>query len=135
MEILSNSVEETRQAGGRLARTACGGDVFALIGELGSGKTEFVRGFTASLCAACTVRSPTFTILNIYDTPAYPVYHFDFYRLKKAEELIEIGFYEYLHGEGVCFIEWADLFPNVIPQNARQIRFVDKGNGQRLISF
>jgi tRNA threonylcarbamoyladenosine biosynthesis protein TsaE len=135
MEILSNSVEETRQAGGRLARTACGGDVFALIGELGSGKTEFVRGFTASLCDVCAVRSPTFTILNIYDTPAFPVYHFDFYRLKKAEELIEIGFYEYLHGEGVCFIEWADLFPNVIPHNARQIRFVDKGNGQRLISF
>jgi tRNA threonylcarbamoyladenosine biosynthesis protein TsaE len=63
------------------------------------------------------------------------VYHFDFYRLKKAEELVEIGFNEYLQGEGVCFIEWADLFPQVIPLSARQIRFVDKGNGQRLIEF
>ena len=135
MDIHSTSVEETRRAGARLAASAKAGDIYALIGELGTGKTEFVRGFVASLCAGCAVRSPTFTLVNIYDTPAYPVYHFDFYRLKKAEELIEIGFHEYVQGDGVCFIEWADMFPEAIPSAVQQIRFTDMGNGQRLIMF
>ena len=135
MQILSSSVDQTRQAGNRLAQSAHAGDIFALIGELGCGKTEFVRGFVASLCDSCNVRSPTFTIVNIYDTPAYPIYHFDFYRLKKAEELIEIGFSEYIQGQGVCFIEWADLFPQALPQNTCQIRFFDTGNGQRSIEI
>jgi tRNA threonylcarbamoyladenosine biosynthesis protein TsaE len=135
MEILSNSVEETRRVGAQLAATARAGDIFALSGELGTGKTELVRGFVAALSDSCAVRSPSFTIVNIYETPAFPVFHFDFYRIKKAEELIEIGFNEYIQGEGVCFIEWADLFPQAIPTDARQIQFIDKGNGQRFIEL
>jgi tRNA threonylcarbamoyladenosine biosynthesis protein TsaE len=135
MDILSTSVEETRKAGALLTQSAKAGDIYALIGELGTGKTEFVRGFVASLCAGCAVRSPTFTLVNIYDTPAFQVYHFDFYRLKKADELIEIGFHEYVQGDGVCFIEWADMFLEAIPSAVRQIKFIDQGNGQRLIVF
>ncbi len=135
MEILSHSVEETREAAGRIAKTARPGDVFSLIGELGSGKTEFVRGFVASLCGSCEVRSPTFTIVNIYESPAMPIYHFDFFRLKKAGELVEIGFDDYIHGEGVSLIEWADLFPQSVPAAARSVRFFDIGNGQRSIVY
>jgi tRNA threonylcarbamoyladenosine biosynthesis protein TsaE len=135
MEIVSASVEETREAGAFCARSAQAGDVFALIGELGSGKTEFVRGFVSSLCDGREVRSPTFTIINVYETPSFPVFHFDFYRLKNAEELIEIGFNEYIQGEGVCFIEWADIFPHVIPSDAKTVKFIDHGNGRRVIAI
>ncbi|HUI92309.1 MAG TPA: tRNA (adenosine(37)-N6)-threonylcarbamoyltransferase complex ATPase subunit type 1 TsaE [Chitinivibrionales bacterium] len=131
-KIISHSVEETRKAGARVARTAGAGDVFALTGELGTGKTEFVRGFVEALCGPAAVRSPTFSIVNIHDAPDFPVYHFDFYRLKKKDELQEIGFYEYVTG-GVTIIEWADMFPEVLPENARQIKFMDNGQNERVI--
>ncbi len=135
MKKNSSSVEETRRAGAELAASARAGDIFALSGELGTGKTELVRGFVAALSDSCAVRSPSFTIVNTYEMPDFPVYHFDFYRIKKAQELVEIGFNEYIQGDGVCFIEWADLFPEVIPAAARRISFIDKENGQRLIEF
>jgi tRNA threonylcarbamoyladenosine biosynthesis protein TsaE len=133
MDILSQSVEETRAAGAALAQGARVGDVFALVGELGCGKTELTRGFVSALCGDAAIRSPSFSIINIYDALAFPIYHFDFYRLKKAAELIEIGFEDYVYGHGVCLIEWADMFPEVIPSGARFIRFTDKGNGERLM--
>ena len=133
--IISHSVVETRKAGARVAATAQEGDVFALTGEIGSGKTEFVRGFVEALCGPAAVRSPTFSIVNIYEAPEFPLYHFDFYRLKKKEELVEIGFNEYVSGDGVTLIEWADMFPEVLPQGARHIRFVDKGDNEREITI
>jgi tRNA threonylcarbamoyladenosine biosynthesis protein TsaE len=134
-KIISHSVVETRQAGARIAKTAQAGDVIALIGELGTGKTEFVRGFVEALCGPAAVRSPTFSIVNIHDAPEFPIYHFDFYRLKKKEELLEIGFYEYVTGDGVTVIEWADMFPDVLPQGSQHINFTDKGDNEREIIF
>jgi len=81
------------------------------------------------------VHSPSFSILNIYETPEMPIYHFDFYRLKKQAELREIGFEEYVFGNGICLIEWADMFPEVLPKGAVMIRFLDKGEGQRTIAW
>jgi tRNA threonylcarbamoyladenosine biosynthesis protein TsaE len=135
MQILSSSVEETRLIGSRLAKSIKPGDVFALVGELGTGKTEFVRGFVEALYASSDVRSPTFTIVNVYDTPVFPVYHFDFYRLKKAAELVEIGFSDYILGDGVCFVEWADMFQEILPTYTRFVRFSDNGSGGRSISM
>ena len=135
MDILSSSVEETRAAGAQAAHRSQPGDVWALVGDLGCGKTEFVRGFTTVLTTPGIIRSPTFTILNIYETPVFPIYHFDFYRLKSSEELFEIGFNEYLHGSGVCIIEWADMFPEVLPAYSRTIHFSDIGNNKRSIRF
>jgi tRNA threonylcarbamoyladenosine biosynthesis protein TsaE len=132
-KIISHSVEETRQAGARIAKTAEAGDVYALIGELGSGKTEFARGFVEALCGPAAVRSPTFSIVNIHEAPEFPLYHFDFYRLKKKEELVEIGFNDYVSGDGVALIEWADMFPDVLPDNTRRIVFTDKGDNEREI--
>lgn len=135
--MISHSVQETRAFGAQVATTAQPGDVFALEGELGCGKTEFVRGFVEALCglsaAASTVRSPTFSIINIHETPEFPVYHFDFYRLKKIEELVEIGYYDCIRADGVSLIEWADMFPDALPAGARHIRFMDHGNNEREI--
>jgi len=135
MEIKSNSISDTRAFGAKIALEAAPGDVFGLIGDLGCGKTEFVRGFVAALCAVCEVHSPSFSILNIYETPKFQVYHFDFYRLKKQAELVEIGFEEYLYGAGVCLIEWADMFPEVLPNSAKLIRFSDLGGSGRKILY
>jgi tRNA threonylcarbamoyladenosine biosynthesis protein TsaE len=134
-KIISNSVQDTRKTGAKIAATASPGDVFALIGELGTGKTEFVRGFVEALCGPASVRSPTFSIVNIHESPEFPVYHFDFYRLKNKEDLTEIGFYEYARSDGVVLVEWADMFPDVLPENAVTVRFVDKGNNEREIKI
>jgi tRNA threonylcarbamoyladenosine biosynthesis protein TsaE len=129
----SSSVADTRAAGARSAQEARPGDVLALCGELGCGKTEFVRGFVAHLAPESAVRSPSFSMVNTYATPAFPVYHFDFYRLKSPREMTEIGFEEYLHSGGVCCIEWADLFEELLPSDARWFYFKDAGDDRREI--
>jgi tRNA threonylcarbamoyladenosine biosynthesis protein TsaE len=135
MRIRTNSIDETRRAGADAAARASAGETYGLSGELGAGKTEFVRGFVAALDSSAGVRSPTFTLVNIYETPRFPVYHFDFYRLKSAAELVEIGFYEYTGGDGVCLIEWAGMFPDALPENTRMIRFAHDGETGRIIEF
>lgn len=135
MVVESKSVEETRQWGARLAKVIEAGDVFALEGDLGAGKTEFVRGLVNELGGAVTVRSPSFSIINIYQASAMPVYHFDFYRMSDSDELYEIGFYEYISGDGVCLIEWGTSFPDVLPKNTRVLRFSDLGSNLRKIEF
>ena len=131
----SRSVAQTRRLGATLAQKCRGGDVYGLVGALGTGKTEFVRGFVASLQADAGVRSPTFTLVNTYLTASFPIHHFDFYRLSRADDLREIGFYEYAGVDGVCLVEWADMFPDVLPQGTRMIRFEDGGGDVRRISY
>jgi tRNA threonylcarbamoyladenosine biosynthesis protein TsaE len=135
MKTVAVSVEATRALGARTAAAARAGECYALEGELGAGKTEFVRGFVAALDQRAVVKSPSFSILNIYATTRFTVYHFDFYRLSRAAELGEIGFDEYSSGEGVCLIEWGTLFPEVLPPQTRVIKFRDTGNGAREIDL
>jgi tRNA threonylcarbamoyladenosine biosynthesis protein TsaE len=133
MKTTTVSAGATRALGARMAAAARPGDVIVLEGELGAGKTEFVRGFVAALNPSAPVRSPSFSICNIYETKEFPVYHFDFYRLTDASEFGEIGFDDYMAGEGVCLIEWGTLFPEVLPKEVKVIRFMDAGNGVREI--
>ena len=135
MKIIASSLEETRILGARIARKAQSGDVYALEGDLGTGKTEFTRGFIDELDESIIVRSPSFAIVNTYKMSAFSVYHFDFYRLTDSSELYEIGFDEYLSNEGVCIIEWATMFPEVLPDQTKFLRFTDKGNNERVIEL
>lgn len=136
LNVTSHSEFQTRELGKKMAAAFLPGDVVVLVGPLGAGKTEFVRGFVAALAPDAPVRSPSFTLLNIYDTPRLPVYHFDFYRVRAAAELPEIGLAEYLDGPGVCLVEWADLFPAELPRQATlTVRFEDEGEGKRRIAF
>jgi tRNA threonylcarbamoyladenosine biosynthesis protein TsaE len=132
MVFESRSVEETRKFGAEFAKTLKPGDVIALDGDLGTGKTEFVRGLVAAL-GGSAVRSPTFTIVNTYQTMSMPVYHFDFYRMVDSDELFEIGFYEYVAGDGVCLIEWGTMFQDSLPENTKILRFKDTGETIRTI--
>jgi len=135
MVITTTSVDATRSFGARVAVQAGPGDIFALKGDLGTGKTEFVRGFVAALDGSITVRSPSFAIVNTYVTPLLPVYHFDFYRLGDISELEEIGFDEYTESEGICLIEWATMFSAALPSRTRLLSFEDTGIQKREISF
>jgi len=127
------SPEETQALGTRLAYVAEPGDVYVLDGGLGSGKTEFARGFVAALDPNAQVRSPTFSIVNTYETPKFPVYHFDFYRIEDPRELAAIGFDEYVNGDGVCLIEWGAMFPALLPEYAKRVHFSETEDSRRVI--
>lgn len=135
MIIKSNSTEETRAAGAGVVSKTEPGSVYALVGPLGAGKTEFVRGFMKRLNPASVVRSPSFSLVNTYAAPEFRVHHFDFYRIAKREELAEIGFDEYVWSEDVSLIEWADLFPDVLPPNTKYVKFRDEGGSKRTIEI
>ncbi len=135
MRITIHSVDRTRELAARLAAVAQAGDVFGLVGDLGAGKTEFVRGFVGFLNEKAGVRSPSFSLVNSYDTNLYPIHHFDFYRLSSIEELVEIGFDEYIAGDGICLIEWADMFPEVLPETTSYITFTSSGFESRVIQI
>jgi tRNA threonylcarbamoyladenosine biosynthesis protein TsaE len=123
-------------AGARLALLAAAGDVYSLDGGLGSGKTEFVRGFAQALAdeaQAARVHSPTFSIVNTYAAGKFPIYHFDFYRIGDRREFMSIGLDEYIYGEGVCLIEWGGMLPDVLPSHTKHIKFSDAGESLRII--
>ncbi len=123
----------TEALGTLLGRHAASGDVYCLSGDLGAGKTLLSRGVAAALgVPAETVTSPTFAILNIYQG-RMEVRHFDLYRLRRPEELEDIGFDEYAGGEGVTLIEWADLFAEQLPEQYLKIELFREGEGRRAV--
>ena len=121
--IISHSPEETFRAGHEEAARVRAGDVLALVGDLGAGKTQWVKGLAAGLGSDALVTSPTFTLIHEYGGGRLPLYHVDCYRLERPEELLAIGIDDYLDGHGVLAIEWADKFPELIPASARWVRF------------
>jgi len=130
---ISPSPADTIAHGHALAATLRRGDVLALSGDLGAGKTHFVKGLAAGLGAPASVTSPTFTLLHEYRGGRLPLYHFDFYRLDHADEALRIGLDEYLFGDGVCVIEWAEKFPALLPPHTRWLRFTHRADGTREI--
>jgi tRNA threonylcarbamoyladenosine biosynthesis protein TsaE len=131
--FISNSVEETIATGRTYGRNAAKGDVFALTGDLGAGKTQFVKGVVAGLGSGAEVTSPTFVLVHEYEDGRLPVYHFDFYRLSNSEAVLRLGFDDYVFGDGVSLIEWADRYPDLIPKEAKWISFELKGENGRVI--
>ena len=119
--IETRSAQETWQAGYEMGREAVPGQVITLIGDLGVGKTVFTQGFAAGLGVQDSVNSPTFTILQVYEDGRIPLYHFDVYRIGDSEEMLEVGWDEYVSGNGVCLIEWADLIEDLIEELPSEI--------------
>jgi tRNA threonylcarbamoyladenosine biosynthesis protein TsaE len=132
--FISNSPEETASFGRQLAESLKPGDVLALTGDLGSGKTEFVKGFAAALGATTPATSPTFTLVHEYAGGRLPIYHFDFFRIEDQQAAERLGLNDYFFSDGVSVIEWADRFPDLIPENARWIAFETKSETQRAIT-
>ena len=117
MIVETFSADETYEYGRKIGSEAQPGDVYCLTGDLGVGKTVFTQGFAAGLGVEEAVSSPTFTIVQEYEGEKMPFYHFDVYRIGDVEEMDEVGFDEYVSGEGVSLIEWANLIEEILPEN------------------
>jgi tRNA threonylcarbamoyladenosine biosynthesis protein TsaE len=133
--FISNSPAETEAIARQLAEDLVAGSVLALKGELGSGKTLFTQGLVAGLKGDAAVTSPTFTILHEYQGERLRVYHFDFFRLENRESALRLGLEDYFFSDGVSVIEWADRFPDLIPEQARWISFEIRSERQRIIKL
>ncbi|HEY2626504.1 MAG TPA: tRNA (adenosine(37)-N6)-threonylcarbamoyltransferase complex ATPase subunit type 1 TsaE [Candidatus Udaeobacter sp.] len=133
--FISNSPAETEAIGRQFAKELNVGSILALEGELGSGKTRFTKGLVAGLESDAPVTSPTFTIIHEYPGGRFPVYHFDFFRLENRESVAQLGLDDYFFGDGISVIEWADRFPESIPEQARWILFEIRSENARLIGL
>ncbi len=131
------SAKETAELGRRLGKEAKAGEVYTLIGDLGVGKTVFTKGIAEGLGITEPVNSPTFTIVQVYDTGRMPFYHFDVYRIGDIEEMDEIGYEDYFYGEGLTMIEWANLIEEILPGKRKDIvieKDLEKGFDYRKIT-
>ncbi len=113
------------------------GKVFAFYGKMGAGKTTFIKAVCECLGVEDTVTSPTFAIVNEYQSTKvdYPIYHFDFYRIKKLDEVYDMGYEDYFYGGGVCFIEWPELIEELLPEDAVKVEIKENEDGTRTIKF
>ena len=112
---ISTSVGQTRSFGEKLAAQLLPGDVVLLSGEMGAGKSELARGIAIGLDVAEPVSSPSFTVLQVYGSGRFPFYHFDWYRIRSAEELYELSMEEYLGGDGIAVVEWPEHAMEAVP--------------------
>ena len=138
MILETNSAEETFALGKALGEKASPGQIYTLDGDLGTGKTVFTQGVAAGLGITEAISSPTFTIIQEYDTGRLPLYHFDVYRIGDIEEMEEIGYDDYFFGEGICLIEWADLIREILPEHVIRIiieKDLEKGFDYRKITI
>ena len=136
--IETNSEKETYELGVQMGRDALAGQVFTLVGDLGVVKTVFTKGLARGLDIEEPISSPTFTIVQIYEEGRLPLYHFDVYRIGDVEEMDEIGYEDYIYGEGVSLIEWANLISDILPEHYTQIRIekdMEKGFDYRKITI
>jgi len=132
----TNSPEETRILGEQIGKRAAAGQVYALNGDLGTGKTVFTQGVAAGLGILGPVCSPTFTIIQVYEEGRLSFYHFDVYRISDVEEMDEIGYEDYFYGDGVCLIEWAELITDILPEQIIRVTIeknLEKGFDYRRI--
>ena len=138
MIIETFSADETFEYGRELGMKAAQGEVYCLTGDLGVGKTVFTQGFAKGLGIEEPVNSPTFTIVQEYEDGRIPFYHFDVYRISDVYEMDEIGYEDYVYGNGVSFIEWAELIAEILPANRIEIiieKDLEKGFDYRKITI
>jgi tRNA threonylcarbamoyladenosine biosynthesis protein TsaE len=129
------SADEMRALGESFGRAARPGDVLALAGDLGAGKTVFVQGLAAGLGYPGAVTSPTFTLIHIYEGGRLTLFHADLYRLDREEELEDVGLDDIFRQDGVAVVEWADKFPAALPRERRDIRIEVVSETLRRVSY
>ncbi len=133
--MITHSADETRAFGAKLAQQLEAGDVLVMRGDLGAGKSELTRGIAAGLGVKGHVTSPTFTIMNVYESGRLPLYHFDWYRIADAEELFEISADDYLYGGGVSVIEWPSMAEDAVPERHLEIEIRALNENEREITL
>ena len=121
MIIETKTPQETFEVGKKIGENAKPGQIYTLTGDLGVGKTVFTQGVAAGLGITEPICSPTFTIIQEYESGRLPLYHFDVYRIGDIEEMEEIGYDDYFFGQGICLIEWAELIEEILPEHIIEI--------------
>jgi tRNA threonylcarbamoyladenosine biosynthesis protein TsaE len=135
MNIRIESLEKISEAAREFVSAMGDARVFAFYGQMGAGKTTFIKAVCEELGVADTITSPTFAIVNEYTAALGPIYHFDFYRIKKLEEVYDMGFEDYFYSGNLCFIEWPELVEDVLPEDAVRVTIEEGDDGHRLIRF
>lgn len=136
MEIKIKSIEEIAVAAKEFVTAMGDRKVFAFYGKMGAGKTTFIKAVCEELGVEDVINSPTFAIVNEYvDGKGEPVYHFDFYRIKNLQEVLDIGYEDYVYSGHVCFMEWPELIENLLPDDAVKVTIEEKTDGGREVQF
>lgn len=137
MEIKITSLDHIREAAKEFIAAMGDNTVFAFYGKMGAGKTTFIKAVCEELGVTDVINSPTFAIVNEYrsDTTGELIYHFDFYRIKKLEEVYDMGYEDYFYSGAVCFIEWPELIEDLLPGNAVQVHIDENEDGSRTVRF
>lgn len=136
MEIKIDSLENIHEAAKQFIQAMDGNTVFAMYGKMGAGKTTFTKAVCECLGVMDVINSPTFAIVNEYRTSsAELIYHFDFYRIKKLEEVYDMGYEDYFYSGALCFIEWPELIEELLPENSIKVTITENGNNTRSITF
>ena len=137
MEIRIDNLDGIREAARQFAANMNGATVFAFYGKMGAGKTTFIKAVCEELGISDVITSPTFAIVNEYrsDTTGEIVYHFDFYRIKKLDEVYDMGYEDYFYSGAVCFIEWPELVEELLPADAVRVTIAEGEDGSRTVSF
>ncbi len=135
MEIAINTLEHLSDAAKIFAEHIEQGRVYAFYGKMGAGKTTFIKAVCEALGVTDVVNSPTFAIVNEYDCEQFPVYHFDFYRIKSVEEVYDLGYEDYFYGNGICLIEWPELVESLLPEDAIRINITVNDDDSRLLTI
>ena len=136
MEIIIDSLEHINDAAREFVDAMGGNKVFAFYGKMGAGKTTFIKAVCEVLGVTDVINSPTFAIVNEYlDGNGKPIYHFDFYRIKKEEEVYDMGYEDYFYSGNLCFMEWPELIEDLLPEDAVKVTIEEREDGSRVVSF
>ncbi|MBQ9224217.1 MAG: tRNA (adenosine(37)-N6)-threonylcarbamoyltransferase complex ATPase subunit type 1 TsaE [Prevotella sp.] len=133
MRIEIKNQDSIKEAAQQFIREMGDSRVFAFYGKMGAGKTTFIKAICEELGVEDVITSPTFAIVNEYEAPDTTIYHFDFYRIKKLEEVYDMGYEDYFYGGGLCFIEWPELIEELLPEDALRITITEQSDGTRLV--
>lgn len=136
MEIKIQALDNIKEAAKQFVSSMGDHTVFAFNGKMGAGKTTFIKAVCEELGVTDVITSPTFAIVNEYrsDDTAELIYHFDFYRIKKLEEVYDMGYEDYLYSGAICFIEWPELIEDLLPMDAVQVNIEELQDGTRLVT-
>ena len=137
--ISIQDIEHIREAAREFIQQMGDAHVFAFYGKMGAGKTTFVKAICEKLGVQDVITSPTFAIINEYEASStgqyegIPIYHFDFYRIKKLEEVYDMGYEDYFYADALCFIEWPELIEDILPEDAVKVSIEEQPDGTRLV--
>jgi len=135
MNIEIKNIENIGEAARQFIENIGEHRVFAFYGKMGAGKTTFIKAICEELGVSDVITSPTFAIVNEYSASDGPIYHFDFYRIKKLEEVYDMGFEDYFYSGSLCFIEWPELIEEVLPEDAVKVTITENTDGTRTVSI